>query len=242
MIIIVLLLRAARGIALRASREHSARVEAANTDADKLYDGVSNIKYAPPGKDIAPQTLELSRFSTLENELRKKEKLLESWDAELKVLRSRVSVLTNRQSEMVSAKARAESMLRAELKNTTDILQSRSTELEELRSKLKTLTEQSTDFRLGKERAENILQQELKKNAKILQAKQSTIAELENSLSKNQELWQSRSTELEALKSQVNTLTERLTDFRLGKERARVSCNKSLTKKQRFCRRKMLPL
>jgi hypothetical protein len=37
MIIIVLLLRAARGVALRASRERSTRVEAANTDAEKLF-------------------------------------------------------------------------------------------------------------------------------------------------------------------------------------------------------------
>ena len=235
-IIIVLVLRAARGVVLWASRELE---EAPNTKAEKpFYGDVSNIKHAPPAKDIAPQTLELSRLSTLENELRKKEELLQSWDAELRVLRSRVSALMSRQSEMVSAKARAESMLRAELKNTTDLLQSRSNELEALKSKVKTLMEQLTDLRLGKERAENILQQELKKNAKILQARESAITELESSLGEKQKLLQSRGEELEALKSKVKTLMEQLIDLRLDKERAEIRLQQELKEKAKILQAK----
>jgi chromosome segregation ATPase len=235
-VIIVLVLRAAHGVILRAPKELE---EAPNIEAEKLfYDGASNLKHGLPAKDIAPQTLKLSRLSTLENELRKKEELLQSWDAELRVLRSRVSALINRQSEMVSAKARAESMLRAELKNTTDLLQSRSKELEALKSKVKTLTEQLTDLRLGKERAENILQQELKKNAKILQTRESAITELESSLGEKQKLLQSRGEELEALKSKVKTLMNQLTDLRLDKERAETLLQQELKEKAKILQAK----
>ena len=145
-----------------------------------------------------------------------------------------------RPSETMSAKAGADSAIRAELKVMTDLLQekdatitelenslsgkqqllqNRSKELDDLKSKVNALTEQLIDFRLAKERAENVLQQELKKT-KVLQAKDSIITGLENNLTVTQELLQKRSQELDALKSKVNTLTDQLTDLRLAKERA----------------------
>ena len=155
-----------------------------------------------------------------------------------------------RPSEMVSAKAEIESLLREELKRITDLLQAkdssitelenglagkqqllqrRSEELEAFKSRVDSLTEQLADFRMAKERAENILQQELKK-LKYLQAKDSVITELEKSLTATQELLQSRSEELDVLKSKVNTLTEQLTDLRLAKERAENLLQKELKK------------
>jgi chromosome segregation ATPase len=155
-----------------------------------------------------------------------------------------------RPSETVSAKAGADSAIRAELKVMTDLLQekdatitelennlsgkqqllrNRSKELDDLKSKVNALTEQIIDFRLAKERAENVLQQELKKT-KVLQAKDSIITGLENNLTVTQELLQERSQELDALKSKVNALTEQLTDFRLAKERAENVLQRELEK------------
>ena len=155
-----------------------------------------------------------------------------------------------RPSEMVSAKAEVESLLREELKGMTDLLQekdstitelenslsgkqqllqNRSKELDGLKSKVNVLTDQLTDFRLAKERAESLLQQELKKT-KVLQAKDSIITGLENNLTVTQELLQSRSQELDALKSKVNTLMDQLTDFRLAKERAENVLQRELKK------------
>jgi hypothetical protein len=99
-------------------------------------------------------------------------------------------------------------------------LQSRSAESEALKSKINTLTEQLTDLRLAKERTESILQKELKKT-EALQAKDfdgaeqesaltETVRALEKELSEKQEILQTRTTELKAAKSKINTLRERL--------------------------------
>ena len=156
----------------------------------------------------------------------------------------------SRPSEPASAPAGADSAMRAELKMMTDLLrekdatitelenslsgkqqllQSRGKASDELKSKVNALTEQLTDFRLAKERAENLLQQELKKT-KILQAKDSIITGLENNLTVTQKLLQERSQKVDALKSQVNALTEQLTDFRLAKEQAENVLQRELRK------------
>jgi chromosome segregation ATPase len=152
--------------------------------------------------------------------------------------------------ETLPAKTEVESVLQEELKGMTDLLrakdstiteleksltakqqllQRRSEELDAFKSNVNTLTEQLADATLAKERAENVLQHELKK-IKVLQAKDSIIAELEHSLTAAQELLQSRSQELDAVKSKVNTLTEQLTDLRLAKERAENMLQRELTK------------
>jgi chromosome segregation ATPase len=155
-----------------------------------------------------------------------------------------------RPCESMSAKAGADSAIRAELKVMTDLLQekdatitelennlsgkqqllqNRSKELDDLKSKVNALTEQLTDFRLARERAETVLQQELKKT-KVLQAKDSIITGLENNLTVTQELLQKRSQELDALRSNANALTAQLTDFRLAKERAENVLQRELEK------------
>jgi myosin heavy subunit len=155
-----------------------------------------------------------------------------------------------RPSEMVSAKAEGESLLREELKRITDLLtakdstitelenglagkqqllQRRSEELDAFKSKVDSLTDQLADLRIAKERAEDIRQQTLKK-IKFLQSKDSVITELEKSLTATHELLQSRCAELDGLKSKVNTLTEQLTDLRLAKERAESVLQKELKK------------
>jgi hypothetical protein len=153
-------------------------------------------------------------------------------------------------TEPASVKAAFDSVMPADLKLMTDLLQeknatitelekslsgkqqllqSRSKELDELKSKMHALTEQIADFRLAKERAENSLQQELKKT-KLLQAKDSVIAGLENHLAETQKLLQERSQEVDAFKSQMNALTEQLTDLKLAKERAEIVLQRELDK------------
>jgi chromosome segregation ATPase len=155
-----------------------------------------------------------------------------------------------RASEMVSAKTDVESLLRQELKRIIELLhakdstitelenglagkqqllQRRREELDAFKSKSDSLTEQLADLRIAKERAENTLQQELKK-MKFLQEKDSVITELEKSLTVTQELLQSRSEELDALRAKVNMLTGQLTDLRLAKERAENVLQKELKK------------
>jgi chromosome segregation ATPase len=237
-IMIVLVFRAARHAGSQRPRERLIELKPARTlPGAALQEG-----HARHAKDPASQSLEVNarRIYALENQLREKEELLLSRDGELKALRSQVTTLTDPPSEMVSAKTEVESILREELKRMTELLeakdstitelenslsgkqqllQNRSKELDGLKSKADALTDQLTDFRLAKERAESLLQQELKKT-KVLQAKDSIITGLENNLTVTQELLQSRSQELDALKSKVNTLTDQLTDFRLAKERA----------------------
>ena len=143
-----------------------------------------------------------------------------------------------RPRETISAKAEVDSALREELKGMTDLLrekdstitelenslsgkqqllQNHSKELDGLKSKVNVLTDQLTDLRLAKERAESLLQQELKKT-KVLLAKDSVITGLENNLTATQELLQTRSRELKAAKSKVNTLRERLTALGTAKK------------------------
>ncbi len=162
----------------------------------------------------------------------------------------RAPVAKLRPREMAPANAEVESVLRQQFRRLSDLLeakdstitelennlsgkqqllQSRSQELESLKTKLNALTEQLADLRLAKEQAENTLQQELKK-LKVLPAKDSVIAELENSLATTRELLQSRTQELEPIKSQVNALTDQLTDLRLAKERAENALERELAK------------
>jgi myosin heavy subunit len=155
-----------------------------------------------------------------------------------------------RPGDRASDKAGVESVLRGELKRITDLLQAkdsiitelenslagkqqllqrRSAESDALKSQVNSLAEQLADLRIAKERAENVLQRELEK-AKVLQVKDSMITELENSLAGEQQLLQRRSEESDALKSQVNSLTEQLADLRIAKERAENVLQRELEK------------
>jgi hypothetical protein len=181
-----------------------------------------------------------SAITELENSVDGKQQLLQRRSEELDGYKSKVDSLTEQLADLRLAKERAENILQQERKKmkvlqskesliteleksltaTQELLQSRSDESEALTFKVNTLTEQLTDLRLAKERAENVLQKELKKT-KVLQSKDSAIVEpessvsetiraLESEISEKQELLQTRTRELKAAKSKVNTLRERL--------------------------------
>jgi chromosome segregation ATPase len=242
-IMIVLVFRAARVNGSQRSRARLIELKPAKTRAGNVsYDEMLKDRPARHSNDAALQNLEMSarRIRALENDLREKEELLQSRDGELSALRSRSATLTDPTNETVLGKAANERVLREELERMREVLQAKETntrelknslaekqqllqsqsqELDALRSRGNALTEQLADLRPAKEQAEKALQQELKKT-KVLQAKDSIITGLENSLTVTQELLQSRSQELDALKSRLNSVTEQLTDLRQAKERA----------------------
>ena len=181
-----------------------------------------------------------SSITELENGLAGKQQLLQGRSDELDGYKSKADSLTGQLTDLRLAKERAENILQQERKKmkllqskesviteleksltaTQELLQSRSAESEALKSKINTLTEQLTDLRLAKERTESILQKELKKT-EVLQAKDfdgaeqesaltETVRALEKELSEKQEILQTRTTELKAAKSKINTLRERL--------------------------------
>ena len=146
-----------------------------------------------------------------------------------------------RMTELLEAKDSTITELENSLSEKQQLLQNRSKELDGLKSKADVLTEQLTDFTLAKERAENVLQQELKKT-KVLQAKGSVTMELEDGLSgqvyaleselsEKQEVLQTRSRELKAAKSKVNTLRERLTALGTAKKQTEDVLQQQLKKK-----------
>jgi len=242
-IMIVLVFRAARVNGSQRSRARLIELKPAKARAGNVsYDEMLKDRPARHSNDAALQNLEMSarRIRALENDLREKEELLQSRDGELSALRSRGATLTDPTNETVLGKAENERVLREELERMREVLQAKETntrelknslaekqqllqsqsqELDALRSRGNALTEQLADLRPAKEQAEKALQQELKKT-KVLQAKDSIIAGLENSLTVTQELLQSRSQELDALKSRLNSVTEQTTDLRQAKERA----------------------
>src|SRR6266478_6605946 len=242
-IMIVLVFRAARVNGSQRSRARLIELKPAKARAGNVsYDEMLKDRPARHSNDAALQNLEMSarRIRALQNDLREKEELLQSRDGELSALRSRGATLTDPTNETVLGKAENERVLREELERMREVLQAKETntrelknslaekqqllqsqsqELDALRSRGNALTEQLADLRPAKEQAEKALQQELKKT-KVLQAKDSIIAGLENSLTVTQELLQSRSQELDALKSRLNSVTEQLTDLRQAKERA----------------------
>jgi chromosome segregation ATPase len=242
-IMIVLVFRAARVNGSQRSRARLIELKPAKARAGNVsYDEMLKDRPARHSNDAALQNLEMSarRIRALENDLREKEELLQSRDGELSALRSRGATLTDPTNETVLGKPENERVLREELERMREVLQAKETntrelknslaekqqllqsqsqELDALRSRGNALTEQLADLRPAKEQAEKALQQELKKT-KVLQAKDSIITGLENSLTVTQELLQSRSQELDALKSRLNSVTEQLTDLRQAKERA----------------------
>ena len=166
--------------------------------------------------------------SSLADELRKEKRALQAKDSAMKEL-----------ERGLTAKLQA---LEAQLREKQGLLQSRSNELNALRSEVTILNGQLTDLTSTRERAETGLQQELKRTAEVLRAKDSAMKELKGSLiakfqalesqmHEKQELLQSRSTELEALTSEVTNLSGRLTDLASTKERAENLLQQELKKK-----------
>ena len=121
--------------------------------------------------------------------------------------------------------------LENDLREKEELLQNRDGELNTLRFRVATPTDPPSETVLGKAENERVLREELERMTELQQAKDANTTELKNSLAEKQQLLQSQSQELDALKSRVNSLTEQQTDLRLAKERAENVLQRELKKK-----------
>jgi chromosome segregation ATPase len=159
--------------------------------------------------------------SALREELKKTAELVEAKNGAMKELEKSLGERVHALETHMSVKEK--------------LLRERDQELESLRSQL-------TQAGAAKSRAESLLTEELRKEQQALRAKESAIQELEKSsaariqglkvqLTEREELLQGRGAELEALRSEVNTLTRRLTDGVSANERASDVLQQELKKK-----------
>jgi chromosome segregation ATPase len=166
----------------------------------------------------------------LQQELKREKELLQSKDLAFKELRE-------------SSTARVHT-LETQLNDKDKLMTEREKELE-------TLKVQVTRTGAAKNQAESSLADELRKEREASRAKDAAIKELEKDwrgkvhaletqMSEKQELLQIRSTELEALKSEVGLLTVRVADTALTKERTEKVLQQELKKKTELLQSKDL--
>ena len=168
--------------------------------------------------------------NVLQQELKKKTELLQSKDAAFKELRESST-------------------------NTVYALENQLNDKEKLLSErdkeLATLKVQLTRTGTAKNQVESSLAEELRKERDALRAKDSAIKELEKEwrgklhaletqMAEKQELLQVRTTDLEALKSELSLLTARVTEAALSKERAEKVLQQELKKKTELLQSKEL--
>ena len=157
----------------------------------------------------------------LQQELKREKEVLQSKDLAFKELRE-------------SATARVHA-LETQLNDKDKLMTEREKELGTLKLQL-------TRTGAAKNQVESSLADELRKEREALRAKDAAIKELEkdwrgkvhaleSQMSEKQELLQIRSTELEALKSEVGLLTVRVADTALTKERGEKALQQELKKK-----------
>ena len=157
----------------------------------------------------------------LQQELQREKEVLQSKDLAFKELRE-------------SATARIQA-LETQLNDKDKLMTEREKELGTLKLQL-------TRTGAAKNQVESSLADELRKEREALRAKDAAIKELEkdwrgkvhaleSQMSEKQELLQIRSTELEALKSEVGLLTVRVADTALTKERGEKALQQELKKK-----------
>jgi chromosome segregation ATPase len=157
----------------------------------------------------------------LQQELKKKAELLESKDAAFKDLQE-------------NSEARVQA-LEDQLKNQEKLQKEQDDELAALRAQL-------SEAGTAKNHTESFLAEELRKEKQEREAKDSALKELERNLAirthslnvqlrEKEEFLQSRSTELDAVRSEANLLTAQLGDVTSAKERADHLLQQELKKK-----------
>ena len=168
--------------------------------------------------------------NVLQQELKKKTELLQSKDAAFKELR---------ESSTNTVYA-----LENQLNDKEKLLSERDKELATLKAQL-------TRTGTAKNQVESSLAEELRKERDALRAKDSAIKDLEKEwrgklhaletqMAEKQELLQVRTTDLEALKSELSLLTARVTEAALSKERAEKVLQQELKKKTELLQSKEL--
>src|SRR5256886_1810911 len=180
-----------------------------------LQSQVKAMKEQPGGIALAG----IQKQSALQDELREKTDLLQAKDSAIKQL----------EKNLIGKVQPLESQLSLKDK----LLNERDKELEALKGQL-------AREEAAKAQTESSLADELRKEKRALQAKDSAMKELEKSLTaklqaleaqmrEKQGLLQSRSTELDALRSKVTILSGQLTDLISTRERAETGLQQALS-------------
>ncbi|MPZ76041.1 MAG: hypothetical protein GEU77_05915 [Deltaproteobacteria bacterium] len=177
-----------------------------------LAEELRQAQQAAQAKDAASKELEKSltgKLHAVEIQLNEKQELLQGRDTELEALRSEMAGLTERLSDVASAKERAENALQQELKKKTELLGAKESAIKSLETNLSArvhalenqlsekdaflkdrdaelgaLNSQLSAMGLAKETIEAQLREELRKTTEILAVKDSTVRDLEKSLNK----------------------------------------------------------
>jgi chromosome segregation ATPase len=160
-----------------------------------------------------------------------------------------------KKTELLQSKDAAFRELRESSTNTVYALENQLNDKEKLLSErdkeLATLKVQLTRTGAAKNQVESSLAEELRKERDALRAKDSAIKELEKEwrgklhgletqMAEKQELLQVRTTDLEALKSELGLLTARVTEAALSKERTEKVLQQELKKKTELLQSKEL--
>src|SRR5215813_457774 len=147
--------------------------------------------------------------------------LLESISKHTESLVKAKDVAIKELEEGLNAKVHA---VESHLREKAELLKSRDGQLEALRSEVTVLTERMAEMESVNKQAEGLLQEEVRRKEEVLQAKDFAIKELEEGLNakvhaveshlrEKAELLKSRDGQLQALRSEVTALTERMAEI-----------------------------
>src|SRR5215470_10878739 len=147
--------------------------------------------------------------------------LLESINKHTESLVKAKDVAIKELEEGLNAKVRA---VESHLREKEELLKSRDGQLEALRSEVTVLTERMAEIESVNKQAEGLLQEEVRRKEEVLQAKDVAIKELEEGLNakvhaveshlrEKEELLKSRDSQIQALRSEVTVLTERIAEI-----------------------------
>src|SRR5215470_1026664 len=146
----------------------------------------------------------------LQEQVRRKEEVLQAKDFAIKEL-----------EEGLNAKVHA---VESHLREKAELLKSRDGQLEALRSEVTAFTERMAEMESVNKQVQGLLQEEVRRKEEVLQTKDVAIKELEEVLNakvhaveshlrEKEELLKSRDGQLEALRSEVTALTERMAEM-----------------------------
>jgi chromosome segregation ATPase len=164
---------------------------------------------------------DLQEQRELRVELRKKTELLQAKDSSMRQLEKNLTGKVQTLETQLGAKDKA---------------------LRERDKELATLNEELSRARAATNQAESSLAEEVRKETQALQAKDSAMKDLEKNLTakvralnaqliEKQQLLQNRSTELEALKTEMNGLSKQVVDAASAREHAEIVLQQELKKK-----------
>src|SRR5262250_106183 len=165
----------------------------------------------------------------LQEQVGRKEEVLQAKDVAIKEL-----------EEGLNAKVHA---VESHLREKEELLKSRDGQLEALRSEVTALTERMAEIESVNKQAEGLLQEEVRRKEEVLQAKDVAIKELEEGLNakvraveshlrEKEELLKSRDGQLEALRSEVTALTERMAEIESVNKQAEGLLQEEVRKKE----------